>query len=178
MKKIFLIAITFIGISTYAQEINWMSFEEVQEAQKTTPKKVFIDAYTVWCGPCKMLDKNTFQNKAVAAYINENYYAVKFNAEGNEKIEFQGKTYENPQFNPNSSGRNSQHQLSAYFGVRAYPTMLFLDEDGNTITPVSGYLTPQQLEIYLKLIASNDYKSVTSQEAWDEYQSNFKSTFN
>ena len=56
------------------------------------PKKIFIDAYTVWCAPCKMLDKNTFANKDVANYINKNYYAVKFNAEGNETIKFDGKT--------------------------------------------------------------------------------------
>ena len=41
-----------------------------------------MDMYTVWCGPCKMLDKNTFHNKDVADYINKYYYAVKFNAEG------------------------------------------------------------------------------------------------
>ena len=125
MKKFLIVTITLFSFSLSAQEINWLSFEEAVEAQKVSPKKIFVDAYTVWCGPCKMLDKNTFQNKDVAAYINENYYAVKFNAEGNETINFKGNTFTNPNFDPNKSGRNSSHQLSGYFGIRAYPTLYF-----------------------------------------------------
>ena len=61
------------ALNITAQEINWMSLEEALEAQKTAPKKIFIDAYTVWCGPCKMLDRNTFKNEDVVKYINKNY---------------------------------------------------------------------------------------------------------
>ena len=93
-----------------AQEINWMTFEEAVEAQKNEPRKIMVDAYTTWCGPCKLLDKNTFSNKDVADYLNKNYYAVKFNAEGNEKVNFKEYTFTNPNFDPTRKGRNSQHQ--------------------------------------------------------------------
>ncbi|MBP9601818.1 MAG: thioredoxin fold domain-containing protein, partial [Lutibacter sp.] len=135
------------------------------------------DAYTVWCGPCKMLDKNTFSNKDVANYINKNFYAVKFNAEGNEKVNFLGKSYTNPGFDPKSSGRNSSHELSGYFGIRAYPTIVYLDEEAKLIAPIPGYQSPKQLELYLKLFASNDYKTIQSQEAFTEYSTKFKSEF-
>jgi thioredoxin-related protein len=177
MKKIFITALTIFSLSVSAQEIKWMSLEKAVEAQKTTPKKIFIDAYTIWCGPCKMLDKNTFRNKDVATYVNENYYAVKFNAEGNETIKFQDKTFSNPDFNPNTSGRNSAHQLSSYFGIRAYPTMLFLDEQANFIGPLQGYKTPQQLELFLKLFKTDDYKKIKNQEDFTEYTSNFQYKF-
>jgi len=177
MKNVFIVVFTFLSISIYAQEIKWMSLEKAVEAQKINPKKIFIDAYTIWCGPCKMLDKNTFSNKDVAAYINKNYYAVKFNAEGNETIKFQGKTYVNPNFNPNTSGRNSSHELSSYFGIRAYPTMLFLDEKAALLSPITGYQTPRQLELFLKVFASNDYKNVKTKEAWEVYSSKFKFEF-
>jgi len=177
MKKTLILLFTVFSFSLSAQEVNWMSFEEAIAAQKETPKKIFIDAYTTWCGPCKMLDKNTFHNKDVAAYLNKNYYAVKFNAEGNETIDFKGKTYTNPKFQANKKGRNSSHQLSSYFGVRAYPTLLFLDEEANFIGPLTGYKTPKQLEIFLTLFKTDDYKTVTSKEAWEEYSSNFVSTF-
>ncbi|WP_372801709.1 thioredoxin family protein [Lutibacter sp.] len=177
MKKLIIVTIMLLSITTYAQKINWMSFEEALTAQKTTPKKIFVDAYTTWCGPCKMLDKNTFQNKDVVKYINDNFYAVKFNAEGNEVVNFKGETFTNPNFDSNKKGRNSSHQLSGYLGVRAYPTMLFLDEENNLITPVVGYKTPQQLELFLKLIKKEDYKNIKSQEAFTEYASNFKPEF-
>lgn len=177
MRNLFIAAFTLLSITINAQEIKWMTLEKAVEAQKTTPKKIFIDAYTVWCGPCKMLDKNTFSNKDVANYVNENYYAVKFNAEGNEVINFNDKTYKNPGFNPNTSGRNSAHELSGYFGVRAYPTMLFLDENANLLSPITGYQTPRQLEIFLKIFAKDHYKTIQSQEAFTEYATNFKHEF-
>ncbi len=159
-------------------EINWMSFEEAVAAQKENPKKIMIDAYTVWCGPCKMLDKNTFQNADVVNYVNKNYYAVKFNAQGNETINFKGKTYKNPRYDPNkATKRNSSHELANFFRISAYPTILFLDEEATYLTPVKGYKTPQQLEVYLKLFATNAYKGLKTNEQWNVYQQSFKSTF-
>ena len=74
------------SLSSLAQEINWLTLEKAIELQKKSPKKIMIDVYTSWCGPCKMLDKNTFHNADVVKYVNANYYAVKFNAEGNESV--------------------------------------------------------------------------------------------
>ena len=65
-----------------------MTLDEARAAQKKEPKKIFMDVYTNWCGPCKLLDKNTFQNPDVSRYISEHFYAVKFNAEGTEEIAF------------------------------------------------------------------------------------------
>ena len=62
-----------------------MSLDEALKAQKTKPK-IIMDVYTKWCGPCKFLDKKTFGNPDVARYISQNFYAVKFNAEGDENI--------------------------------------------------------------------------------------------
>ncbi len=161
-----------------ATEINWITFEEAIAAQKNDPKKIMMDAYTSWCGPCKLLDKNTFHNADVVKYVNDNYYAVKFNAEGNETINFRGKKYTNPRYNPaKASKRNSSHQLAGFFRVNAYPTILFLDEEANYLAPVKGYKTPKQLELYLKLFATNDYKKVATAEAWTKYQNEFKYTF-
>jgi len=176
MKKILILTLLLSSLSISAQEINWISFEEAIEAQKTTPKKIFVDAYTIWCGPCKMLDKNTFHNKDVADYVNENYYAVKFDAEGNKTINYKGETYTNPNFNPNTSGRNSSHELSAIFGIRAYPTLLFLDEQANLIAPITGYKTPSQLELFLKFFKATAVTDITK-ETWGNYASNFKAEF-
>lgn len=177
MKKALILILALFSLSLTAQEINWMTFEEAITAQKTTPKKIFVDAYTVWCGPCKLLDKNTFQNKDVADYINKNYYAVKFNAEGNKTINFKGVKYTNPNFDPNKKGRNSSHQLAGFFAIRAYPTLLYLDEEANLIAPITGYKTPSQLELFLKFFETDEYKNVKSKEAWENYTSNFKPEF-
>ncbi|MFV8225050.1 thioredoxin family protein [Christiangramia aquimixticola] len=178
MKKIFFLLSLIVSVSTLqAQEIKWMSMNEALKAQKAKPKKIFVDAYTTWCGPCKLLDKNTFGNKDVINYINKHYYAVKFNAEGNEVINYRDKVFKNPNYDPNKSGRNAVHEFALAMGVSAYPTMVFFDEKGDFLSPLKGYLTPDKLEIFLKIFATDDYKTVKTEEQWEKYQKDFKSTF-
>lgn len=173
-----LIAIVAFSLTAMAQEINWVTMDEALELQKKEPKKIFMDVYTNWCGPCKMLDKNTFQTADVAAYINEHFYAVKFNAEGDEKVTYKDQTFENPNYDPTKANRrNSVHEFSRYLQVRAYPTMVFFDEEGNVISPIQGYLKPQQLELYLKVFQSDKYKEMTTQEQFNDYVKAFKPSF-
>ena len=154
-----------------------MSFEEAVAAQAKEPKKIMMDMYTTRCGPCRMMDKNTFQRNDVAEYVNKNYYAVKFNAEGDGDIKFKDQTFSNPNYDASRKGRNSQHQLAGAFGVTAYPTVVFLDENANLLFPVKGYHNPKQFEIYLKVFASNAYKNINSKEDFTAYQKDFKSDF-
>jgi thioredoxin-related protein len=180
IKKITLglIAIFAFSISAIAQDINWLTMEEALELQKKEPKKIFMDVYTNWCGPCKMLDKNTFHNSDVAAYVNEHFYAVKFNAEGNEEITYKDKTFSNPSYDESKvNSRNSVHEFSRYLQISAYPTMVFFDEEGNVIAPIQGYLKPQQLELYLKVFQTDKYKEMTTQEQFSEYVKSFEAEF-
>ncbi len=179
MKKLLLILVLFVALNSYAQKINWVSLEEAIELQQKEPRKIIMDFYTNWCGPCKLLDSRTFKNKNVSSYINENYYAVKFNAEGNDVINFNGNTFTNPKYDPaKANRRNNSHQLTRYFGVNAFPTIVFMDENKGLITQVKGFQTPQQLEIYLKLFHSNDYKNLKSQEDANAYFKSFKPEWN
>ena len=152
MKNL-LFAIGFLFmLPIQAQEIKWMTMNEALEAQQENPKKIFMDVYTDWCGPCKLLDKKTFHNKDVVDYVNSNYYAVKFNAEGTEEISYNDFTYTNPNYNPDRKGRNSQHFFANALKITGYPSIVFFDKESRVITPLVGYKTPQQLELYLKMI--------------------------
>src|SRR5210317_364636 len=164
-------------LTLQAQQIKWMSMEEALLAQKDEPKKIFMDVYTDWCGPCKLLDKNTFQNPDVSKYISEHYYAVKFNAEGQEVIEFFDQTYTNPNHDPNRKGRNATHQFTQFLGVKGYPTMVFFSETGDPIMPVVGYQKPQQLELFLKMIKQGDYQVFSSPEDFETYRKTFRPKF-
>jgi len=152
--------------------------DKALELQKNTPKNIMIDIYTTWCGPCKMLDKNTFTNKDLITFVNANYYAVKFNAEGNESVNYKNRLFENPNYDPaKAKRRNSAHQFSQYLGVRAYPTIVFLDDNAELIAPIPGYQTGQKIEIYLQLFKDQTYKDINSQEAFNTYYKSFKPTF-
>lgn len=180
MKKHILLSLLtlLVNITLFAQEINWITVEEAVELQKKNPKKIIMDVYTNWCGPCKMLDKNTFGNADVAKYINDNFYAIKFNAEGNNTVTFEGNTFANPGYKVEKKNRrNSQHQFARYLSIKSYPTMVFFDDEFKLIAPISGYLLPKQLEVYLKLFTSNKYKEVKTKEEWETYQKEFVSEF-
>jgi len=180
MKKILFILAVLLAVPkmSVAQEINWVTLEEAIELQKKEPKKIFMDVYTNWCGPCKLLDRKTFHNKDVVDYINEHYYAVKFNAEGNSSIEYKDKTFTNPNYDPKKANRrNSAHQFARALKVSAYPTMVFFNEKGDYISPITGYLKPQQLELYLKLFKTDKYKEMTTQEEFNAYYKAFTPTF-
>ena len=146
MKKILLMLFLTVGaITAQAQEIKWMTFDEAIKAQKKNPKPIFMDVYTDWCGPCKMLDKNTFSDKEVADFVSKNYYAVKFNAEGNSEVNYKGKKYANPGFDPNRRGRNGVQEFTMFLQVQGYPSMFILDKKGELKAPLVGYRTPEEL---------------------------------
>lgn len=157
IQRIIIALFLLFSVNAFSQQIEWMSLNEALEAQKKVPKKIFMDVYTHWCGPCKLLDKNTFVNRDLIRYVSENYYAVKFNAEGEEEIKFYNRVFHNPSYKKNKKGRNSTHEFTQFLGIKGYPAMVFLSEDGDPIMPVVGYHTAQQLEPYLKMIKQGDY---------------------
>lgn len=177
IKKIFILVILLSTSTIAAQQIEWMTMNEALEAQKVNPKKIIMDVYTDWCGPCKLMDRNTFGNAKVAAFINENYYPVKFNAEGTEVVNFQGFEYTNPNYVEGRRGRNATHFFADALRLRGYPSIVFFEEDGTLIQALPGYKSPKRIEIYLRMIANDDYKQLTTKEAWEAYQEQFESSF-
>ncbi|WP_372473767.1 thioredoxin family protein [Capnocytophaga sp. ARDL2] len=153
MKRILLVVLIalFGMVSNVQAQIKWMSMSEALSAQKKNKKPIFLDAYTVWCGPCKMLDKQTFSDEAFAKFINDNYNPVKFNAEGNEEFSFQGKAYKNPGYQEaRKNSRNSVHEFTLAIGVRAYPTMMVIDQNGKVIKNIMGVRPADELMKELK----------------------------
>ncbi|MCH1582748.1 MAG: thioredoxin family protein [Flavobacteriales bacterium] len=180
MMRSYLLGLSMLLVSgtllSQGASINWIKVDELEAAQAKEPRKVLIDVYTKWCGPCKMMMRNTFTNGDVISYINENYYAVKFDAEGPDPVEFKGRTFSNPTYVPNKAGRNGVHELSRAFQVSAYPTIVYLDENLEMIAPISGYKSPQQLELYLRFF-DDAWAAGTTQDEWNTYQESFKPTF-
>lgn len=151
MKKLILAVLLMTGTIATAQEIKWMSFDEAMAAQKKVAKPIFMDVYTDWCGPCKMLDRNTFIDPDFVKYITDNYYAVKFNAEGNSEVNYLGVKYSNPGFDPARKGRNAVHQFTMMLKVQGYPSMYILDAKGNIKSPIVGYYNAPQLLPLIKI---------------------------
>ncbi len=163
-KFSFFLFIAFLSFSMNAQEVTWLSWNEATKLAETdeNPKKIFVDVYTDWCGWCKKMDKDTFQNEEVAKYMSENYYMVKLDGEGKEPIEFKGKTFKFV-----ASGRNGYHEFAAALmqGKMSYPTTIFLDEKMNMLSPVPGYQKPDAFLQIAKYFGENIHK----EKDWKTY---------
>ena len=86
---------------------------------------VFIDFYTTWCGPCKLLDNTTWKDEKVIALLNQKTLALKIDAE-------------------------KETALSKKYGINAYPTLLLLKPDGSILDRMVGYQTPEQFATSLQ----------------------------
>lgn len=169
---------TKIETSKNEEKIQWMTMNEALEAQKKNPKKIFVHFFTQWCPMCKRMESDTYAHPTIIKYLNENYYAVKFDAEGGETVNYQGKTYTNPTYNPNAEikygGNGSYNEFAALMGVRGFPTVVFFDEAGQGITNFSGYMKPKEIDPFLTVIATNEYKNIKNQNEWEAYLKKFE----
>mgnify|MGYP003537579432 FL=1 len=111
--KIFLLAlITFSGFNLFGQGIEFFhgSWDEAKAMAKESDKLVFVDAYTSWCGPCKRMAADIFPQPEVGSYFNKNFINFKLDMEKGEGPAFAKK-----------------------YGIRAYPTFVFIDGEGNLV---------------------------------------------
>ena len=119
----FLVAL-LLTVSLFAQpdgiDFQDLTWKQALERAEAEDKLIFVDAYTTWCGPCKMMDKNTFTDADVAAYFNETFIPVKFDMEKGEGI-----------------------TLASNYNVRGYPNFLFVDGDGKLVHRGIGYQAPK-----------------------------------
>ncbi|PTT75785.1 MULTISPECIES: thioredoxin family protein [unclassified Chryseobacterium] len=120
MKKIISGLLLFSAITAFAQEaikFEELPFKDLIAKAKKEKKIVFLDAYASWCGPCKMMERNVFTQKSVGDYFNANFVNARFDMEKGE-------------------GRD----IAVKYGVRSYPTYLFLNGDGELVSQNFGYM--------------------------------------
>lgn len=154
-------AVLFFTFSASAQ-IKWMSWDEAVIANKKEPKKLLVDVYTEWCGWCKKMDKNVFTDPAIEAYVKENFYAVKFDAEQKESIKYDGHTFN---FNPNATRRGVHDLAVALLDSRmSYPSIVYLDENRDRISISPGFKPADKFINELSFIQGGHYKTKTYQE--------------
>ena len=91
------------------------TIEQVLEKAQLEGKPIFIDFYTTWCAPCKWIEQDVFNLPNVAGYYNENFISFKVNAEDFDYV-----------------------ALAQEFDVGAYPTLLFLTQNGEFIRKEEG----------------------------------------
>src|SRR5665647_2088043 len=130
---LFFISVSFIPLKK--EKVQWLTVAALQAAYNKNPKPILVDVYTRWCGWCKVMDKETYSNDKVAAYINEKYYAVKFDAESKDSVVWNGKKY-------GYDAENKVNDMAVYLlnGQMSYPSTVFLSSPDAKPAPLPGFL--------------------------------------
>jgi thiol-disulfide isomerase/thioredoxin len=118
MRYLLIILLAFTSLSAHSQisfkDSSWTWNAMLAEAKKND-QLIFVDAYAVWCGPCKWMTKNVFGVKEVGNLYNRNFVNAYIDMEKGEGISLRQK-----------------------YNVRAYPTYLFINGDGEVVHRVVG----------------------------------------
>ncbi|MGK0365763.1 MAG: thiol:disulfide interchange protein [Saprospiraceae bacterium] len=97
------------------------SLQPILDRAKAENKLIFLDFYTTWCLPCQVMDEEVFSLASTGAVMNKEFISYKVNAE-----------------------KGNGPTLSTVFNVYAYPTLLFLDTEGNVLERQDGSLSNSQ----------------------------------
>jgi len=113
-------------------EANWN--KALQEAKKQN-KPIFLDAYTSWCGPCRMLKNNTFTDKAVGDFFNKNFINIALDMEKGDGL-----------------------GVAEKYQIRAYPTLIITNAEQSSVSVSEGYIGPAQLLEFGKYVLAKKNK--------------------
>lgn len=98
------------------------TWEEVLDLAKKKNKLIFLDIYTTWCGPCKMLKNKTFPDSSVGSFFNANFISYAIDAESKDGAEVAKK-----------------------YKIAGYPTLLFVNRNGDIVHETLGFHSPKEL---------------------------------
>ena len=132
----FIMVFIFAAFNTVAQkkpatrgELNFSmkDFQHVLAEAKASHKKIFVDAYAVWCAPCKKLQETTFKDPKAADYFNRHFINISIDVEKGEGV-----------------------GLAKAWRIEGLPALLILDENGNQLLNHTGYVDGKGLLEFAK----------------------------
>ena len=92
------------------------------EAQKKEPKKIFMDVYTDWCLPCKLMTEEVYSRQDVGDFMNDNFVNYKVNAE-----------------------KGNGPDMTVLYNIQSFPGLLFLDHNGRVLEQKEGAALQREL---------------------------------
>ena len=123
------------------------SFDDALAQAREQGKKVFLDVYTTWCGPCIVMQETVFPLPEVGDYFNARFV--------NYKLDAEDESIEGP-------------EIAARYGVKGYPTYLILDNEGEEIgRATSGMSGDQFIALFSQMLGETESQFATIKARFD-----------
>jgi len=136
MLTLFTGAVHASGIQTGDDGIQWVTYAEGRQRGEAENKKVFLVFNADWCRYCLQMEKETFQNPTVIAYVNRNFVPISVNSD-------------------------REQDIAAKYSVRGLPSTWFISEKGDRIGNRPGYIAVDEMLKILKYIGSDSYLTMS-----------------
>jgi thioredoxin-related protein len=116
--------------------IQWVPYDEGRQRGEAENKKVFLVFNADWCRYCLQMEKETFQNPTVIAYVNRNFVPISVNSD-------------------------KEQAIAEKYKVRGLPNTFFISEKGDPIASRPGFIGPEELLTILKFFGSDSYLTMS-----------------
>lgn len=146
-------------LSKTAEKVQWLSFDAAAAKAQKENKHLIVDIYTSWCGWCKVMDRQTYGNTEVAAFLSANFALAKVNGESASTLTWQGKTL-------------TEREFAKTVGVTGYPSTFFMKPNADMLGGVPGYIKTPDMLIYAKYVSTRYYEKGKLQEFADSLRKN------
>lgn len=134
----------------WQKNVDGVTYEQVKALAKKENKKIFLDFYTKWCGPCRSMDQNVFNQKAIGDFYNDKFINFKIDAEVGEGI-----------------------KLAKQYEVTGYPTYVYVDVTGKPLIEAGSHIGRSDVEGMIDFAKEALGGKVKS---WKEYQTEYRTS--
>lgn len=134
------------------EAVLWQGIPDAERLASKRKKMILIDVSTKWAGWSSLMEKNTYSKKSIIRYLNENFYAVRLDAETTDTIDFNHLTYYR-----NSGSPYHTLAYSLLEGNMQFPSTVILDEEINELLVIPGYMDAKKMEVVLHYFFEKAY---------------------
>ena len=140
-----ILSLIVFGLQSKAQELNSLSFPELEVRNQEDGRPTLVFLYTDWCRFCAAMKQTTFKDREVIELLNKQLYYVPFNGESKEEVVFLGRSFNYTATGAKTGIHQLAEQLGEVDGQVAYPTTIILDSDYQIVFQHNAFLSAQQL---------------------------------
>ena len=167
LTTLFFTICTFIKFVKAQESINWQPIQQAETLAGKQHRKILIEIYTQWSEGFKELERSVLTQSHIAKYLNDTYVVVKFDAETREDVSFHNRNYK---FVSQSGVSFNELASELLRGQMVYPSLVFLDENGNLIQTIQ-YRSPEQFKMIITYFGSDNHKKMP----WKKYERVYQS---